>query len=357
MYQGFYQKMAPTAEQGLEIFEKMYGGSPADTMEITDEVVWEFKGFGAPGAADMTRRPTVMDLQGIRTQLIFPTMGLFAFMAALGGGLAGFPRATPEEQETALRAVDAYNEWAATYTRQFPNRLRIVGIIPSGRSGYTPELLLEETQRQIAMGMKAVLICTGLPTGGLSPAHPRMDPFYAALAEANVPLAIHAVAGVGYRAFDDWGRIPGELHDVSILGSHHHAEENFVATLVVGGVFERHPNLRLGLIETGSGWLGPLAERLDVWHPHLTRPIPYTLPRKPSDYINSNVRVSALAHEPVEKFFQRYPNIQDTFCYSSDYPHPEGLVRSLDNFYERLAPLGDEVVQKFFVDNPKFLCP
>jgi hypothetical protein len=44
------------------------------------------------------------------------------------------------------------------------------------------------------------------------------------------------------------------------------AEENFIASLVINGVFERHPRLRFGIIECGAQWLGPLVGRTEmVW--------------------------------------------------------------------------------------------
>jgi len=45
------------------------------------------------------------------------------------------------------------------------------------------------------------------------------------------------------------------------------------------------------------------------------------------------------------------------YCYSSDYPHSEGKPWSLQNFYKRLAPLGDSVVEKFFVTNSQLVLP
>ena len=35
--------------------------------------------------------------------------------------------------------------------------------------------------------------------------------------------------------------------------------------MVIGGVFERHPRLRMGIIECGATWLGPLVERIEMF--------------------------------------------------------------------------------------------
>jgi predicted TIM-barrel fold metal-dependent hydrolase len=78
---------------------------------------------------------------------------------------------------------------------------------------------------------------------------------------------------------------------------------------------------------------------------------------KPSEYLARNVRVTAHFFEPVELYFQRYPHLRDVICYSTDYPHKEGREHSLEHFYEQLAPLGNEAVEKFFYKNAELLFP
>jgi hypothetical protein len=78
---------------------------------------------------------------------------------------------------------------------------------------------------------------------------------------------------------------------------------------------------------------------------------------KPSEYINRNVRVAPYDWEPIEMYFDRYPQIADTYCFSTDYPHSEGGKHVKRRLYERLAPLGEETVRKFFVENGNLLLP
>lgn len=329
-----------------------------DTMEITSETVWTVKGYQAPSAADMNRRPAVMDAMGISRQLIFPTMGLFALVSAHGGGFNGFPKTTPEEMRIGQEALDAYNEWAGRYTSLYPDRLRIVGVLETTDAGLTPDALVKRADALIATGVKAVMIPTGEPPAGVSPAHPALDDFYALLTQKNVALVVHPPSGAGFRKTDIWGMFPGSGGDLSFATALHQAEENFLTVMLIGGVFERHPKLRFGVIENGASWLGPMAERLDVAVQAVDRPSTHKkvgLTMKPSEYMARQVRTSVLLHEPVEIWLERYPMIQDCYCYSSDYPHPEGQHYSLKKFYERVAPLGNDVVEKFFVTNSQLL--
>lgn len=333
-----------------------------DVMDVTSQVVWEQKGPGAPGAIDMTRRPEVLDTMGIQRQLIFPGFGLFAFCQAHGGGFAAMPAASPEQMKIAQDAVDDYNEWAGHYTSMYPGRLRIVGLLASGVPGLIPEELVKKTERLIATGVRAVMISSGLPPAGLSPADLALDPFYALLAASNVALVVHPPAGAGFRSGDIWMR--ARVGNFPLMAAAQRAEENLIAAMTMGGVFERHPDLRFGAIECSGCWIGPLAERLDSALAGIQalapRPIPdfkTGLTMKPSEYLNRNVRVSVLLGEPVEEWIARYPQIQNVYCYSSDYPHGEGRPHSLEKFYERIAPFGGDVVKKFFITNPELLLP
>ena len=181
-----------------------------------------------------------------------------------------------------------------------------------------------------------------------------LDKFYATLAEANVSLVTHPPAGWRIMS-EEWNRAaPGMTFAVN----HHMGEEQLVGQMALGGVFERHPTLRVGCIESGADWIGPLAERLDIsLDSQVGGGMTWPFPLKPSEYINRNVRVSVLAHEPVERWLKRYPEVQNVYCYSSDFPHSEGQVWSLKKFYERVAPLGDEIVENFFCKNAQLLMP
>src|SRR3974390_847023 len=97
-----------------------------DNVEISEQTVWEKRSQDAPSASNMDRRPQVLDVMGIRCQLVFPTFGLFALANALGGGINGMATATPEQVQNGKDSLNAYNSWAGRLTGKYPDRLRIV---------------------------------------------------------------------------------------------------------------------------------------------------------------------------------------------------------------------------------------
>ena len=351
-----------------ESFGNAVGQDAEDAMPITPETVWEVKFDAAPSAGNIDRRPAVLDEMGIHRQLVFPGLGLLAFAVA-NGAAGNTVQATKEEIDSAWPALDAYNEWAGSVTSKYPDRLRVVGVLGTGKPGLTVDGLIAETKRLMKMGVRGLFIHSGRPPAGFSPADEALDPWYALLAEANISICFHSGAEYGYRTSEVWAQLPrfrfqwntdseytaGPL----FVSGVHVAVENFITTMVLGGVFARHPTLRVGAIELLSHWIGPLAERLDFLcdkNRHLDWEGAKDLRLKPSEYLNRHVRVSSMIYEPVEEYVERHPYVQDCYCYSTDFPHPEGNKWSMKKFYDRLAPrVSDAFLEKFFVTNGQLI--
>jgi predicted TIM-barrel fold metal-dependent hydrolase len=230
------------------------------------------------------------------------------------------------------------------------------------------EDLMAQTYDLIDRGLKGVLINAGSPPAGLSPAATALDPFWALLADRNVPVLAHVGSDLGFLNSPEWSNAeaftPQKLSielgfEPYSMASMHLAVEHMLMVMVLGGVFERHPGLRFGAIELGAQWLGPLADNLDMWVEKVfARRIRGTLSRKPSEYLARNVRVTP--HnivEPVEQFFTRYPHLSNCYCYSTDYPHLEGGAHINRKVHAMLAPLGSQVLESYFARNGAWLLP
>ncbi len=137
----------------------------------------------------------------------------------------------------------------------------------------------------------------------------------------------------------------------------HMAVENYLSALVLGGVFERFPRLRVGLMEVGGYWVGPAARRMDMYVKVFPGASAAKFPLKPSEYVARNVRVSPFNFEPVDQYFKDDPDLADVFCFSTDYPHVEGTKNSMANMLAKVETLGEEITTKFFRTNAEWLLP
>ena len=152
------------------------------------------------------------------------------------------------------------------------------------------------------------------------------------MAQAGVPLVYHL--GAGRLPSDVFTRngLPGEpafhggdgrLQAHDYVATPHPVIET-ITTLIMDGVLQRHPKLRLGLVEFGGcwlpGWLRFLDSAMDAFRRTETRL--QTLDLKLSEYVTRQVRCTIFPHEDLGwSIAQSSPDI---FMFSSDYPHIEG---------------------------------
>lgn len=346
-------------------------GYPGDVRELTPETLWTNKGPTAPGAVDMARRLEVLDMMAVDRQLMFPTgVGLY------GAQLYGAPKESPlynlfKERTYTYGAemIAANNDWAVNTALSSP---RIRPVTPL--YGDTPEELIAMTAPLLDRGIRAVMLVSGRLPGGVSPASSELDPFYAMLTEANVAFTLHIGTELMFFRTMEWGtakafegfKINDEISmDPWRLSAMHLAPQNYIATMVTGGVFDRHPSLRVGAMEYCAHWIGPLAEMLDLWHDNNQSIEPSLfadgssgrrLPMRPSEYINRNVRISPFEFEPVGHYIEKY-GLEDVYCFGSDYPHVEGGKNPMGRFAQSLSHLGPKVIEKFFCTNGQLLLP
>ena len=91
--------------------------------------------------------------------------------------------------------------------------------------------------------------------------------------------------------------------------------------LMLGGVFDRHPNLKLMPTEIRVDWVPATLRLLDTVYEEHRSEIPAK--RKPSEYWTSNCLggASFIHRSEVE---MRHDIGVETICFGRDYPHPEG---------------------------------
>jgi len=340
-----------------------------DRMEINKETVWKVRGPTAPSAIELSRREAVIDEMGIARQLIFPTFALYGMHLLLNPRAPEFLGFDPEgvdHKDLGRQILIAHNEWAMRIMSTLSNRLRPVGmIIPS-----TIEQMMIEAEDLLAGGVRAIFMPPGVPPAGTSPADSRLDPFWALLSEAKAPLAMHQGSeSVFFASSAWWGphvdnykqaktrrNVEFEIDPYNAMRTHY-CLEHYIQTMVLGGVFERFPDLRVGAIEACAHWVGSLMERMDLIAENMSSSFYKSLTVRPSEYVARNVRVSPFHFEPVDRYIERVPELADVLCYGSDYPHIEGGRDSKATLAARLAPLGQDVVDRYFVANGEALLP
>ena len=338
----------------------------SDDSQITEESVWSVKGPDAPSAIDLTRRPLVLDAMGIERQLVFPAFGLIGLNLCINPISASFFDEPPsvDRQILGRAIIEAHNDWVSEISAKVGDRVRPVAVLLTD----SIDQMMDDSESLLARGARAVCIAAGIPPAGTSPGDKALDPFWKLMSDNDIPVTLHVSTEFALFASGAWsanvpeflpsGKSSIEFPIEPYRGSTmHYCMENYLQAMILAGVFERHPTLRFGCIEACAHWVGPLAERMDLWADQFTSKLASTLSMRPSEYLARNVRVTPFSFEPVDHFLDRYPNLASVYCYSSDFPHVEGGKYSKDVHEARLASFDDELCKQFFQTNGELLLP
>jgi predicted TIM-barrel fold metal-dependent hydrolase len=150
---------------------------------------------------------------------------------------------------------------------------------------------------------------------------PRYLPIFEAEAECGLPVAIHS-GGEGWAS--QRPPVEPDRRRSTSLGSAGSIMAHLVS-LVVNGVFDRLPALKVLLIEGGLAWLPGSLWQLDTNWRALRADTPW-LDRKPSEVVREHIRFTTQPLEHTdghdELLFEllEAAGAPDTLCFASDYP-------------------------------------
>lgn len=282
------------------------------------------EGLASYPGDDRATRLAALERDGVWGEVLYPQVGFFCTFTIRDPAL-----------QTAVCRV--YDDWIADVFAGH-ERFAPIALLPALDVGAS----VAELERAAGLGLR----------GGLLPSHadfrpyndPTWEPLWEAAAGLGLPLHFHAGTGRDQRP----ARGPGA------------AVVNYVVTvsapietasyLCASGVLERHPELRVGLVECGAGWLAWTLEAMDDAtreHDAWVRP---RLAELPSFYFRRQGFVT----------FQRDPvglaNAERTgarcLLWGSDHPHPEGTFpHSRSVLEEQLRNVPPEVARRVVWDN------
>jgi len=216
------------------------------------------------GGWDPDARLADQDRDGVSAEVIYPTVGMV---------LCNHP-----DFDYKKACFDAYNRWLAGYCGAHPERLWGCG----QTAMRSPEEGIRDLESIRDLGLRGVMM----------PGNPAVedydsrvyDEFWSAAEEIGLPLSFHILTSRG-----SWGRPRGPAMN-SFLAIVRGCQD-ILGMLVLGGVFERHPKLRVVCVEADAGWAAHFMYRMDhAFERHrYWLPPGDTLSRPPSEYFRENV--------------------------------------------------------------------
>jgi predicted TIM-barrel fold metal-dependent hydrolase len=324
-----------------------------ETLEVIDtEGAWAGGGF--LGCWDCDTRLAEMDREGVAAEFVYS--GDPRAISPLS------PQFRPLSQDVVAAGVRAYNRWAADTFGPAKDRILIVGDPAS-----QPRLadILDELDWIAAHGFAGAYVPGYFHREDTPPPHNRFwDPFWARLTEHGLPAVIHA--GYGQRQCEF-------LHGVEALRSNMEAEgrtdllaeiinnaDKFFSkdlrprramwNLMLGGVFDRHPDLRLLMAEVRGDWLPATLRHLDeVFEQSRDR---IAARRKPSEIWSEHCLMSLSFVHKAEVEMRHELGIETIF-FGRDYPHAEGTWPNTEDWLRHaFAGVPEDELRLMLGENP-----
>lgn len=242
-----------------------------------------------------------MNQMAIDYSILFPTP-----MLTLG---------THPQLEVEVELARAYNRWLVDRVLPASDRIKTMPYLPLSDPDASVEFIEEFAGKPGVVGFMVTAV-------RYQPIHQnRFVKVFAALNERSLPLAFHSGPNWSDRPFEQLNRFLG----VHALGFPFYAMIQ-LTNLVLNGIPERFPKMKLIFMEAGQAWVQLLIARLDAEYRQRSSEAPL-LKRLPSEYI----REMYFTTQPLEQLdnsdhtramFEEI-NGESQLLYSSDYPHQD----------------------------------
>jgi predicted TIM-barrel fold metal-dependent hydrolase len=294
------------------------------------------------GAFDPKARIEVMDDSGVWAQVCFPNS------IGLGGQGISDVVADPELR---LLCVQIYNDAMAEIQEESNLRLLPMPVLPA----WDVEASATEAVRVAGLGLRGVNMTSDpQDLGAPDLAHRDWDRVWEVCAEHQLPVHFHIGASLTTMTY--FGTYPWASQNddtkLAIGGTLLFiGNARVVANIILSGMLDRHPTMKMVSVESGVGWIPFILEALDY---EMSENAPQELDKLsllPSEYFKRQLYAT---------FWFEKNNVpaliasvgEDNILFETDFPHPTCLYpKPLDTVAEKMSTLTPEVQRKILGDN------
>ena len=176
-----------------------------------------------------------MAMEGVDIAVLFPTTGL---------SLIARDNLDPW---LSLGLCEAYNNWVAEFCRHSPDQLKFAAMLPV----HDVHLACRELLRCVRdLGAVGSFVRPNLVNGHFWHSN-YWEPLYSLHEELDVTWGFHEGTGAWYSHMNV---LYGENRFYRHVASHWIEMQQALIAMIVGGVFEFHPKLRVGFLEAQNSW-------------------------------------------------------------------------------------------------------
>jgi predicted TIM-barrel fold metal-dependent hydrolase len=226
------------------------------------------------------------------------------------------------------RGAARCNDYLTEQLSAHASRLHAVAVIDFADL----DVAVKELERARQRGARAFFLYTlkGRPPGRVSPAHPDWDRVWSAATRLGMIAVIHI--GNTAASFDGWAdlgwKLPGSAGVAGLVrlanAQRIHAAQNWLACLLHGGVFARHPALTVLLAEMRAGWLPWFVRMLEQQAASSLALGDWPWELSAGEMLRRGVRLTPLPGFGDADALDVLRALPGMCVFSSDFPHQEG---------------------------------
>jgi predicted TIM-barrel fold metal-dependent hydrolase len=257
------------------------------------------------GAMDPKERLQRLDLENLERAILYPTLSILWL-------------AECEDEELTQAYLSAYNRWIVDFCADSGGRLVPIAQLSLG----DPEAAERELRRAAADGVKGISVApfahSRRPLG-----HRDHERVFAAAEELDLPLGIHPSLEPKWAGPGRFGEYTSMRYSFFLNVIAPDAVRHAFTSLFQYGIFEKFPQLRVVVLESGASWIAYWLDRMDtVYASPQGALVRQLLPEKPSFYFERQCWISS---DPDEKALAAIIGHvgEDRFFWASDFPHPD----------------------------------
>ena len=274
-----------------------------------------------PAGYDPKARLSILDEEGIDAEVIFPSVGMILCRV--------------KDLDYRKACNDAYNRWLQGFCETAPDRY--LGLYTATLR--TVEEGLEEVRLAKSMGFKGMMFPGDPSVEDYD--HECYDPIWEASADLGLPIHFHILTSDS----DDLStmiqrktRGPKIAQFMSII----RGVQDIMLMLVFGGVFERHPRLKVVCAEADAGWVPHFMYRMDhAYERHRYWLEVGKLTKPPSEYFAENIFVTFQDDYVATHMTHLSPT--NRLMWASDFPHNDGTYPNTKEVIAKLTEGMSEV--------------
>ncbi len=263
-----------------------------------------------PGGHLMKERMQAMDDMGIYTQVCYQNSGVTQAGSLMSLG-------DPDLAETIIRI---YNDASMEYQEVSDQRIFNMAHLPF----WDGQALMREARRCVDAGLKGfVLPDTPERVGVPSFLDDYWTPFLEMCSAEGVPINFHLNASIDPNTLT-WEGFGFEQTLAVVATMFSIGNAATLGNWMVSGRLDRHPGLKIGLIESGMGWLPFAIEALEHQFDEMLPVKKGLLHKRPWEYFRDHFWCTFWFEKVGPKLLLETIGV-DKVMFETDFPHPTSL--------------------------------